>query len=144
LAVYSYSIASGHDVALVSLTNIEDITYLRVNGKGVAPRAVSLDRWPQQRLALSGRPHSGGRIDLQWTFDAVPLTGLDSFIDAYLVTSSVDQPSKEVTINTRLAERTTYKRYNARLLYPRYGTDYIIEGNMVTGLRLTFIGLVAL
>lgn len=138
--LYDYRIATGHNVALGSLTVVSSISQFR----HVAPISQPVPPFPQRVMLLSGRQVGYGRIDHEWVFPILPPAALDKLIDDYLVTSSAVVASKAVTIYTRLHDRLTYARYNAYLLYPRSGEDYRYENQYIRDLRLKFTDLEAL
>lgn len=131
---YDYRLALGWNVALGSLTNAEDVF-------GQPPVTQPLDRFPVRRLALAGLETGGGRIDTEWQFlDVLPLAALDSFLTTYFAAGA--SVAVQVTLYTRLRDLDEYRRYNAYMVQPKPGRDYVVEDLYAMALRLPFRRLV--
>lgn len=134
MAFADFRIAAGWNVALGSLTNVENISQIMY-----PPKVTPVDGYPVRRIALSGKVYGDGRIDHVWEYRSITTTALYYIIDTYLSTAT----SAAVTIYT-LSRVGTYARYNATLVLPQPGVDYDVAGTVVENLRLRFNGLVAL
>jgi hypothetical protein len=139
-ALYSYRIASGWNVALGSLVNLELITQI-----GRPPtRCQPVNLFPIATEMLSNIVYGDGTPSLTWMFDSLPVGALPYILSTYLTTSSVLVKSKKVTIFTNLRDRGYYGRFNAYLSLPEPENDYKFDGNLILGLKLHFSGLRAL
>jgi hypothetical protein len=144
MARYDYRIASGHNVALGSLTNVENIGQLWLAGVRPPPVTVPVNTYPTRYIALSGIEYGDGLIKHEWRFSIIPSTGLDYLQDTYL--GAVTVVSAAVTIYTRLQDQgvNVYARYNAYLARPIPGQDYQYRQRKIINLALRFNGLVAI
>lgn len=141
MAEYSYAIATGHDVALVSLTNFEDIPELKYGGRNLPPKTQPVDTFPVRTRLMNGRVRGDGMINQVLTWRVLPIAGLKTLIDDYLVTGGNVVVSKACTLYTRLHDRDTYKRYNAYIVYPKPNEDYTYDRLHVFDLQLRFTNL---
>lgn len=139
---YLYAIAPGHNVALVSLANIENISAFRKGHVALPPKSQPVDVFPVRRKTLSGKTWGGGVPDHQWTWDVLPVAALEYLEDTYLSGAAV--ASAPVTINTRRHDQGVYTRYNAYITLPQPSVDYAYRQGKVLGLTLTFTHLVAI
>lgn len=139
--LYQYSIGSGHNLPLGSLTNIELLV-----GFELPAKTAPVNPFPVENFVLSGNAQSQGRLDHVWEFTYLKYTALDTFIDNYLVSSGTLYSSRPVTIYTRKRDRgeNSYGRYNAYVHYPRPNQDYDVDDNpsdKVLNVRIRFTGL---
>lgn len=134
---YDYRLASGWNVALASMTNIETLLLAVVPLRRLPPASV-LDRYPQRATVLSGRTFGDGPARLEWRWDVLPMAALRRIQDTYLSGSVV---SAQVTVYTRDpdAGATSYVRANAYLTRPQPGTDYTMRQNRALDLTLRFV-----
>ncbi len=141
---YSYAIASGHNVALVSLTNIETLWLPYTMGIEVPVISNPVNPYPVKSRMGSGRIRGDGDIDHEWLVSSLPLAALDYLIDTLLVTSGNVVKSKAVTIYTRKHDRGAYARYNTYLTLPAPEEDYDLNQELVNDLHLRFTKLIPL
>lgn len=134
---YDYRLASGWNVALASMTNIETLLLAVVPLRRLPPVSL-LDRYPQRATLLSGRTFGDGPARLEWRWDVLPMAALRRIQDTYLSGSVV---SAQVTVYTRDpdAGATSYVRANAYLTRPQPGTDYDMLQNRALDLTLRFV-----
>lgn len=137
MAIYDYRIGVGYNVALGSLTNIEDIT--PTNDIAFAPpNAISTYSPGIRRTRTDSRDYFAGKKTCSWVFSMLTWKQVEYLMDTYC-NSLYDGP---VTIYTR-AGRTTYARFNALMKLP-----IPVEANrelvVYRDYRVTFIDLVAL
>lgn len=144
MALYDYRWASGFNVALANLRNVETDLFPYTTPRLTAPLAGLVNTYPRRTKMLSTRVKGDGTINLEWRFAALPVAALDYIISEYLTPLANGDVSAEMTIYTRQAELGTYTRYNANLVLPQPGIDYTYRQNTVESLVLTFSGLVAL
>jgi len=133
MAQYSYAIAAGWNVALVSLTNVETLL-------GVPPRTQPINRYPVREKVLSQREYGHGARFHVWEFDeGIKKAKLEILEDTYLTSGTV--VSAQVTIYTREHIQNTYTRWNAWLYLPLVNQDYTLDRGLCRNLRVRF-GLV--
>lgn len=120
MAIYSYAIAPTHNVALGSLTNVENISAI-----GRPPKSQPVQKFPVRKVTYGGKTRGSGRVDHVWTFDSVTPEALDYIVDTYLTSSGTVLASAPVTIYTRQQNAGTavYGRFNAYITYPESGGD---------------------
>lgn len=138
---YSYAIGSGWNVALASLTNLENLSQFVVRGNPVPVSTQPVNLFPIVRVAGSGKPKGYGRVDHAWTWSVLPQAAIQYLEDTFFSSGTV--VSAQVTINTRRQNRGTYTRYNAyaQLLIPT--VNYTYRQNMFVGVTMLFYGLTA-
>ena len=141
MADYSYRIASGHDVALSSLVNVEDISQI-----GEPPRTLPVNTYPQRTKTLNGRVHGDGEIIHDWTWGYLPMTAITYVISNLLTVNGTVAASQPVTLYTRRRDlgADEYRRYNAYIEYPQPDEHYELDGDTAVNVRLRFHGLVAI
>ena len=124
MADYSYRIAYGHNVALASLTNVEDIS-----GVGHPPQTQPPNLHPVRVQTLNGKVHGDGSINHVWRWGYMRMTGMEYVINTLCTVTGVLQASVPVTIYTRRRDlsSTAYRRYNASLVTPVPGEDYTVD-----------------
>lgn len=110
---YQFAIASGWNVALASLTNVEALLYPYTKPRLIPPKTQPINLFPVRTVLFSGRPRGDGRVDHVWVFDVLPAAALQYLVATFYSNATV--VSAQVTINTRRQELglTTYSRYNA-------------------------------
>lgn len=135
MAFYDYRIALGHNVALGSLSNIENLVRF-------APRSQPVDVFPVRRTVLSGAVIGAGTINHTWTWDILPIADLKRIEDTFFANGAVTFAN--VTIYTRRHNRALYARYNAIAILPQPGQDYEYTRRYARNLRWQFRNLVAL
>lgn len=111
MAIYDYRIASGWNVALASLTNVEDIPAFKVYpGVGLAPKTQPVNRYPIRVVALDQRVYGDGTPVLDWLFEYLPVAAV------YYIENTLHSGGTVVgaanTIYTRQHDLLTYARYN--------------------------------
>lgn len=141
MPIYSYAWATGHDVALASLTNIETDLATYAPGRTLAPRTQAVARFPQRLISLDGVEVGFGDISHEWTFAALPADAFQYIVSTYC---NSDGSGAAVTIYTRRHDLDNYGRYNAYLAYPQPIEDYSYRNQYVLDVRLRFTGLEAL
>lgn len=136
---YSYSIAVGSNVALASLSNIEDVLYPYTKPRRIAPRSQMPDMYPVRTTLGSGRVRGDGIVTHAWEFTALPKAAVD-YLMTYLWAGGT-AVSTAVTLYTRQHELDQYTRFNAYAILPVPGQDieYLRQG--VMRLVLNFSGL---
>ena len=139
---YSYSIATGSNVALVSLTNVEDLIWNYTRPRRIVPRSQPVNAFPVRTTTGSGRVRGDGAIDHSWEFTAIPVAAVDYLMSFLWAAGTV--VSTAVTINTRQHELDQYTRFNAFAILPVPGQDmeYLKQG--VMRLTIRFSDLTAL
>lgn len=138
MALTQYAIAAGHNVALVSLLNVEDLLYTYTKPRRVPPKSQPVNAYPFRRVALGGRTYGDGQISHAWLWDVLPRTAID-----FLNTYTVGVVSAAVTIYTR-ATPTTFARYNAYITMLEPGITYTDDRGKAINITLNFTELVAL
>lgn len=144
MALYDYRWASGFNVALANLRNVETDLFPYTTPRLVAPQSGIVNTLPRRTKMLNASVKGDGTINLEWRFSTLSITALEYIIDTYLTTANVVQASKAMTIYTRQAELNTYTRYNAYLELPVPGIDYTYRQNAAVDLVLRFSGLSAI
>jgi hypothetical protein len=134
MAIYDYRIAAGTDVALVSLTNVEDLLTF-------APRSQPVDIYPVRRTVLSGAVVGNGTVNHVWTWAVLPIADVKLLEDTFFTSGTV--VSANVTIYTRRHDRAAYTRYNAIAVLPQPGQDFEYDRKYARNVRLTFRNLTA-
>ncbi len=142
MPTYSYSIAVGHNVALASLTNIENIPQFQYHGAALPPSTQPVDLFPVRERVLSGKEIGGGTINHVWTWQVLPIAALEYIEDTFLSSGTVTWAN--VTIYTRKHNQQTYGRFNAYIILPQPNVDYTYRQRRVLNLNLRFRNLVAL
>ena len=139
---YSYSIATGSNVALVSLTNVEDLIWNYTRPRRIVPRSQPVNAFPVRTTTGSGRERGDGAIDHSWEFTAIPVAAVDYLMSFLWAGGTV--VSTAVTINTPRHELDEYFRANAYAILPVPGQDleYLRAG--VLRMVIRFNDLVAL
>lgn len=138
MAWYSYALASGHDVALGSLTNIENIT--PTGGKRFyAPKAYGLQDEGIIRILGNKLDYHAGSPFVIWRFDALSWLQYEYLKLTYC--GGINGLRGKVTVNTRTnITSATYTRYNAIMVLPKRidvdGQFYAMRGVdvLMTGL----------
>ena len=138
---YSYSIAVGSNVALASLSNIEDVLWPYTKPLRLPPRSNVVNLYPVRTIMGSGRERGDGTVFHAWEFDALPVAAVNYLLYSLLFSSAI---STAVTIYTKRHETGSYARYNAYAVLPVPGQD--LEHLRAGKCRLTlrFNDLVAL
>lgn len=145
VARYQYALASGWDVPLANLNNIE--THIgqqnrKVSGGKLYPVGISspvVDLFPVRGELLSGRERGDGFVSHEWNLTLCTY-GVKYLLQTYLTTVST-----AVTIYTRRHELGSYARYNAYLVLPsRRADDITYVRQHVFSVRLRFSKLEAL
>lgn len=130
MAFYEYAIASGFNVALLSLTNVETLL-------GYPPNVQPVDPYPVRQITLSNRVIGSGTPVVIWTFrDAVPITVVKTIEDTFF-SNGVDLWAN-VTINTRRHNRSDYERYNAIASLPQPQVNYTYDRRFAFNLTWEF------
>lgn len=137
--LYDYRLAAGHNVALGSMTNVENLIRTVVPLRRLPPRSGFIDQYPTRQIAISGREYGDGLISTEWRWDNLPLVALDLLQDTYLPGGVVSAP---VTIHTRNQDTQAYQRANAFMVRPQPEVDYTLRGRRVVGLVIRFRNLV--
>lgn len=112
MAVYDYRIAAGHNVALNSLVNIEDITPAG-DRPFFPPKAYGYYNAGQYRIRGDGTLYIAGFASLTWLFDVLTRKQYEYLRDTYCNGGF----SGKVTLYTRLG-RLAYSRMNAIMILP--------------------------
>jgi len=103
-----YRIASGSNIALGSLVNIESITATGDTRKFYSPKSIGFYNPGERRTTLAGRDYFAGYANTKWVFDVMTRNQL-----AYLRTTyCAGGWDGLVTIYTA-TDSGTYLRYNA-------------------------------
>lgn len=122
MAFYDYRIASGYNTALVSLTNIENIT--PPGGKAYrAPKAYGLQDEGVIKILGNGLDYHSGFPFVIWRFDVLSWVQYEYLKTTYC--GGINGLRGKVTIYTRTNYTSnTYTRYNAVIVLPkRIDTD---------------------
>ena len=142
MSFYDYRIAVGSNVALGSLSNIEDILWPHTKPLRIAPRTQPVNAFPVRTVLGSGRVRGDGTINHAWEFTAIPKAAVD-YLYTYLWTAGT-VVSTAVTIYTRRHELDDYARYNAYAILPVVGQDIEYLRGGVLRMVISFSDLVAL
>lgn len=142
MAQYQYAIASGHNVALVSLINPENRDEFMVLGNRLPPTAQPVNPFPVRRVTLSGKEHGSGRVDHVWRWSILPQDAIEYIEDTLFSSGTVVNAA--CTIYTRKHNRDSYGRYNAYATLWVAGGDYTYDRRMFRDVQLRFRNLVAL
>lgn len=131
---YSYAWANGLNVALASLSNVEDYLYPYTRPLRIAPKSQPVDFFPVEQETMDGSVGGGGFIDHEWQITLRDVA-YDFILDDKFsggTVKSVDQ-----TIYTRLHDRRTYGRFNCTLVQPsvKKGTLVYVRQGVI---RATF------
>lgn len=124
---YLYALATGWDVALASLTNMETFFLPYVAPYGItslAPSSPTYDPFPVEKEMMDGYIRGDGEPLVEWGIKALPYTALKAYIDTYLTTDGIIVKSKKATIYTRRKELATYQRANVWTLYPTWKRNF--------------------
>lgn len=143
---YSYAYATGHGVALVSLTNFETAFMPFFNPpRSIAPVSLPVNELPVETELHDGSVRGDGRIDHEIRFALLPMAAIDKYIDDCFVTGGVVVKSKAMTVNFRRYDRLGYARYNCNGVLPTPGVDYTeIANGMAQNVRFRYTKLVRL
>lgn len=110
MALYDYRWATGHDVALSSLTNVEDdLATYQINSTIIVPRTQPVNPFSQETISLDGYQVRDGLTNHEWIMTGLSRTAVKYIEDTYMNTNK----SAEITIYTRRHNRDAYQRYNA-------------------------------
>lgn len=147
-ARHQYALASGWNIALAALNNIE--THIgqqnrKVSGGklyAVGVNSPVLDLFPVRSAMLSGRERGDGFVNHEWNLTLCTF-GVKYLLETYL--SNLTAVSNAVTIYTRRHELGSYARYNAYIILPsRTASDIAYVRQNVFSVRLRFSKLEAL
>lgn len=120
-SAYSYAIALGFDVALVSLVNVQALLWPhnRVTSAdapaNVSIVSASVDPFPVRIQTLDTQESGDGILYLTWNMTLNTL-GIKFWMDTFFASETV--LSTAVTIYTRRTELNSYSRYNAYMIMP--------------------------
>lgn len=132
----SYRIATGHGVALASLTILTTIIRNAPHSKGI--------QYPERLLSISGADFVDGAAFSEWEFKAMLMTDFATFVTAngLVFPTTLSSP---VTIYT-LKHLTTYARYNAmaHLALTNDGYSRVSDGRSILDVVFRYTDLVAL
>ena len=130
MPLYNYMWANGWNVALASLSNVED--YLRPNSRMriIAPKSQPVDLFPVETVLMSGRVRGDGRIDTAWEM-TLPVEAYHAIMTNKFSGGTVK--SVKQTVYTRRHDLETYARYNVWLVAPsvKKGTLTYLRQNVV-------------
>lgn len=114
MPVYDYRIAAGHNVALVSLTNVESIA---PSGDTAfyAPRSWGTYTAGAMRVRSDGTLYAAGYASVMWRFGLLTRAQFRYLQTTYCAGAY----SGDVTIYTRLDDATQYVRCNAVMVLPQ-------------------------
>lgn len=115
-----------HNVALASLTYVEDDLLTAFDGQYVHPTNDPIRRFPLVEMALDGVPRSQGVIAHTWRF-VLPLAAIQYIISTFFIVSAVHVAYRDVTVNLLDHELGIYTRWNARVFRPIPGEDYTYD-----------------
>ena len=136
----AYAMASGHNVALGSLTDMAEFVAPYVYGIYLPPRSPELDFYPVRKIPISTRTKGGGSISHIWQYDALPVAAFEDMLSTF-ATPGIANP---VTINTPIHTEQDYRRFNAYLDYPQANVDFTYTSYFIVNIVLRFSGLVEL
>lgn len=123
-----YRVATGHDVALVSLNT-------------VTPQPLGRPLRPTQRTyGLTGVPNDMG-LHVEWVFDAIANT--TEYVTLLTQFGLHNATTANVTIYTR-KNRLEYARYNALAVLPAMGSEAEWGQGFLRGIIITLRNLEAL
>jgi hypothetical protein len=127
VAIWSdYRWAVNFNVALGSLTNVEDDLATYTNGQSIHPTNPPINHLPIRKTALDGVERGSGKIPHVWNF-GLPLAAIQYIQTTYFIVSSVQVATRDMTIYTLDHEANAFKRWNARLYRPVPGQDYTYD-----------------
>lgn len=117
-----FRIATGHGVALASLTHVEALAAFQLGMRAFAPNAQPVNLYPLRYQVLSGKEFGDGNVTLAWTFPVVPASAI-----TYINTLHSTNISLAVTLYTRSTPEA-FARYNAYSVLPVPDVDYRFAG----------------
>lgn len=133
---YDYRWATGYDVALINLVNVETNLFPYARNYFLPPKTQPLKLYPIRRKVESGRIIGNGRTVHIWHWDALPVAALNYIEDTYITTGGVQQASKPMTVYTRQANQLNYIRVNVEIELPQPDEDYTYDRGLVFNLNL--------
>jgi hypothetical protein len=137
MTYYDYRWATGHDVALASLTNVENDLATYAVQKPFAIRSQPVNTFSQVRETLDGYVIMDGLFDHTWQISALTRAGVKYIEDTYMTSNE----STAITIYTRRHNRESYTRYNAYIKPFTFGDDIDYQRNKFVNITLTFTNL---
>lgn len=136
MTCYDYRWATGYNVALADLDNVENDLLPYTNNRLLAPRTQPLKLYPIRRKTESGAIIGNGRSVHIWRWNALPIAALNYIEDTYITTGGVQQASKPMTIYTRQANQLTYLRVNVEIELPQPDEDYTYDRGYAVNLNI--------
>ena len=141
MPITNYRWAASHNVALGSLSFVENDLKPYMRLRIGAPRSQPVDPFPVRTMVQAGYELGDGRIDHTWDM-VISTTALEFIIEVkFSLTSVVSTPA---TIYTRRHDRNDFARYNAYVTLPKPGQDVVYVRQNVVRVSLRFTGLIAL
>lgn len=139
MARYEYAWAVGWNVPLNALTNVEDYLYPYTAPRLIAPISQPPDLFPVRIRLGSGRERGDGIPQHDWTFPALPTSGVEQIINDIFSGGTV--VSRALTINTPRHDLNTYARCNVYAALPKSRDDmeHIRPGLMRLTIRFTYL-----
>ncbi len=125
MAVSDHRIATGHGVALGSLTNVEDISQFQYQGVGLYPTSPIIDPYPVRTRVLSTKEYGDGAIPHEWFWNLLPQVAVEYIYDTYMSGGTV--VTNNATIYTPRFDYDDWVRYNA-YIYRFRGDDIGYKG----------------
>lgn len=139
-----FRFASGHNIALGSLTVLRTNSYFRSGGRALIPIAQSIDWFAIRRTSPDGYTSGGGRIDVDWVFPDLPRATVDYLLATYYGWASTKVATALLTIYTPDMADNAWHRMNtySELIVPREydayrGGDVSVSGVIWRHRKLT-------
>lgn len=141
MPIYQFAWATGHDIALASLNNVESDLAPYIQGRRLsAPRSQPVVTYSEESESLDNWITQDGASSATWEFDLLPRAAIDYIKTTYMGTNE----SAEITIYTRQQDDDTYTRYNAYIAPFRFPEDGDYSRGFFRNVLIRFTGLEAL
>lgn len=139
MPVFQFAWATGWDVPLVSLSNVEDDLRPYAQLRVIAPQATLVESLPVRAIALSGEEQGEGTLVFQWRFSGMPKAAFQYILSSKYTVGGVLVASRMMTVYTR-ADDLTFVRYNVYAAKPIAGREYTLrQGKTVVDTLIRFV-----
>lgn len=138
MPLYDYRWATGHNVTLNSLVNVEtDLASFATPGPLVVARSQPVNPFGEITTSLDGVVVRDGQTTHEWLIDVLSAAGVKYIEDTYMSTNE----STAITIYTRRHNREAYQRYNAFLTPFEFGQEPVYDRGRFRNILLSFTNL---
>lgn len=127
MPIDEFAWAVNHDVALLSLTNVETDLLTHVDYTQLPPFALPYEPFPVRETTLDSAERGEGGGSIAWTWNVIPLTGYIYIVQTYFYVSGSRVNFREMTWNS-LNDLYGYSRYNVTAIRPEPGSVDIESG----------------